>query len=78
MLFYVLQMQICPMTERVLCLMEISPSRIVCVQVLRKPKKNLLMCTTDCLHMLSEGKKNRKGKLAANTAKRPGSGYNHI
>lgn len=38
------------------------PVLCVCfmLQVLRKPKKNLLMCTTDCLHMLSEGKKTGK------------------
>lgn len=38
------------------------PVSCVCfmLQVLRKPKKNLLMCTTDCLHRLSEGKKKKK------------------
>lgn len=38
------------------------PVSCVCfmLQVLRKPKKNLLMCTTDCLHRLSEGGKKKK------------------
>lgn len=58
--FTILQMQICPITEWVLPLMEeISPSRVVCT-FMDRSYVSLLMCTTDCLHMLSGGKKQER------------------